>query len=111
MELIRRLLSQLRPTQTCCSDAFCSLGAWRTRFLGNGTRIAASTVLTRDRTVRSADRHRGMMTSIQPSHAEAGPHFHSYAANNQASDALDRHMNGERSPVRLSEYPSNESTA
>lgn len=51
------------------------------------------------------------MTSKQQLYAAAGPHFHSHAACKQANDALDRHMDGERSPVRLSEHPGSESSA
>lgn len=48
---------------------------------------------------------------MQEFYAAARPHLHTHAANKQASDALDRHLNGERSPVRLSEHPSSESSA
>lgn len=75
------------------------------------TKIAASTVSFAILQLASADRHCAIMTSIQQSHAAAGPHFHSFAASKHANDALDRHTNGERSLVRLSEYPSSESSS
>lgn len=51
------------------------------------------------------------MTFLRSSRAAAALHFHSRAANKQANDALDRHMDGECSPARLSEHPSSESSA